>query len=328
MTHEISKEMEEAFARFPETNILVIGDIIIDHFIWGDVSRISPEAPVPVVNVTHENLLLGGAANVLNNIYAMGGKATMCGIIGDDIMGENLLGLLNDLGSSTEGVIRTADRPTTKKTRIIAQHQQVVRFDREKTSALHEETSKALFAFIENNLYSFQAVIISDYNKGIITSDLMTMLRSKLADKPEIPIIVDPKPKNIERFTGATILTPNSHEAEQMSGIEISDNEKLVQAAQAIRKSLKTKALLITRGEAGMALFEGDNDPFIIPTVAREVFDVTGAGDTVIASLALGLATGLSFKDASILANRAAGIVVGKLGTATTSPEEILGASA
>ena len=328
MNHDISKAMKEAFARFPETNILVIGDIIIDHFIWGAVSRISPEAPVPVVNVTHENLLLGGAANVLNNIYAMGGKATMCGIIGDDIMGNNLLGLLNDLGSSTEGVIRTADRPTTKKTRIIAQHQQVVRFDREKTSALHEETSKALFDFIENNLYSFQAVIISDYNKGIITSDLMTMLRSKLADKPEIPIIVDPKPKNIERFTGATILTPNSHEAEQMSGIEISDNEKLVQAAQAIRKSLKTKALLITRGEAGMALFEGDNDPFIIPTVAREVFDVTGAGDTVIASLALGLATGLSFKDASILANRAAGIVVGKLGTATTSPEEILGASA
>ncbi len=327
MNHKISEEMKKAFTRFPKANILVIGDIIIDHFIWGEVSRISPEAPVPVVNVTHENLLLGGAANVLNNIYAMGGKATMCGIIGEDIMGDHLLGLFKEVGSSTEGVIRTDDRPTTKKTRIIAQHQQVVRFDRENTGPLHEKTSKALLDFIDSNLYSFQAVIISDYNKGIITSDLMAMLTRKLAGRPQIPVIVDPKPKNIERFAGATILTPNSHEAELMSGIEITNEKELIRAARTIRTSLKTEALLITRGEAGMALFEDDKDPFIIPTVAREVFDVTGAGDTVIASLALGLAAGLSFTDASVLANRAAGIVVGKLGTATTSPEEILGVS-
>jgi len=318
-------KIKAAFSRFPETNILVIGDIIIDHFIWGSVSRISPEAPVPVVNVTGENLLLGGAANVLNNIYALGGKATICGLIGQDIMGDHLLKLLEELGSTSDGIIRTANRPTTKKTRIIAQHQQVVRFDREKTGDLGKENFETLLNFLEENLSSFHAVIISDYNKGIINGELMAALRKMLVKLPDIPVIVDPKPKNIERFSEATILTPNSHEAELMADIEISDDQSLARAARVIQDKLNVEALLITRGEAGMALFQNDKEPFLIPTVAKEVFDVTGAGDTVIASLALARAAGLSFEEAAIVANQAAGIVVGKLGTATTSQEEIFG---
>jgi D-beta-D-heptose 7-phosphate kinase/D-beta-D-heptose 1-phosphate adenosyltransferase len=321
----MQEKIKEAFARFPETKILVIGDIIIDHFIWGSVSRISPEAPVPVVNVTGENLLLGGAANVLNNIYALGGKATICGLIGQDIMGDHLLELLEDLGSPTNGIIRSASRPTTKKTRIIAQHQQVVRFDREKTGDLEKENLDNLLDFIDKNISSFQAVIISDYSKGIISGELMSSLMEKLKSRPDIPVIVDPKPKNIERFSGATLLTPNSHEAELMAGIEITDEESLSKAAHIIQDRLKVDALLITRGEAGMALFEKGKAPFLIPTVAKEVFDVTGAGDTVIASLALARAAGLSFEEAALVANQAAGIVVGKLGTATTSREKIIG---
>lgn len=325
MHTNIQEKIKKAFAGFPGKNILVIGDIIIDHFIWGSVNRISPEAPVPVVNVTGENLLLGGAANVLNNIYALGGKATICGLIGQDIMGDHLVGLLENLGSPTNGLIRTTDRPTTKKTRIIAQHQQVVRFDREKIGDLPSQHLDDLLGFIDRNISSFNAVIISDYNKGMISSDLMAALLGRLKGRPEIPIIVDPKPKNIERFSGTTILTPNSHEAELMSGLEITDEDSLTRAATRIQEKLEVNALLITRGEAGMALFEKGKAPFLIPTVAKEVFDVTGAGDTVIASLALAGAAGLPFNEAAIVANLAAGIVVGKLGTATTSREEIIG---
>lgn len=325
MNNDIHKRIDEALSRAANTRILVIGDIIIDHFIWGSVTRISPEAPVPVVNVTGENLLLGGAANVLNNIYSLGGKATLCGLIGKDIMGDHLLELLDNLGSPTDGIIRSANRPTTKKTRIIAQQQQLVRFDREKTGPLHSDNLAALLHFIDKNLSSFQAVIISDYNKGIISEDFMAALMEKLRKYPDIPIIVDPKPKNITRFIGTTILTPNSHEAELMSGIEITDEKSLAMAAHIIQEQLQVDAILITRGEAGMALFEQGQPPFLIPTVAKEVFDVTGAGDTVIATLALAKAAGLSFREAAIVANQAAGIVVGKLGTATTSLQEISG---
>jgi len=324
----ITDRHRAALARFPEVRILVIGDLIIDHFIWGSVNRISPEAPVPVVNVTRENLLLGGAANVLNNIYALGGKGEMCGVIGQDIMGNHLLELLQTLGSPTLGIIKSDDRPTTKKTRVIAQHQQVVRFDREKSGPLPPEVLKEIFSYLEKNLSSFQAVIVSDYHKGMISAELMALLMRKIKDQKNIPVIVDPKPHLLERFSGATILTPNLAEAEKMAGISITNEDELREAARLIKEKLGCAALLITRGEAGMALFEGDKEPLLIPTMAREVYDVTGAGDTVIATLALGLAAGLDYAEASILANRAAGIVVGKLGTATLTPEELLGESA
>jgi len=323
----ITNRHRAALAKFPAARILVIGDLIIDHFIWGSVNRISPEAPVPVVNVTRENLLLGGAANVLNNIYALGGQGEMCGVIGLDSMGNHLLELLQTLGSPTEGIIKSADRPTTKKTRVIAQHQQVVRFDREKSGPLPPEVLAEVFAYLDKNLTSFQAVIVSDYHKGMISAELMALLMQKLLSRKDIPVIVDPKPHHLERFIGATILTPNLAEAEKMAGITITNDDELCEAARLIKAKLGCAALLITRGEAGMALFEEAREPLLIPTMAREVYDVTGAGDTVIATLALGLAAGLNFSEAAILANRAAGIVVGKLGTATVTPEELLGES-
>ena len=318
--------LRDAINAFSQSNILVIGDLSVDHFIWGNVSRISPEAPVPVVNVTHDNLLLGGSANVLHNIFGLGAKATICGVVGHDRMGDHLLQLIEALPSPTAGIIRLDDRPTTIKTRIVAQGQQVVRFDRESTGGVDGDGLEAIKRFIDQTLTTFQAIIVSDYAKGIITPALMDFLRQRLSQHPNIPLIIDPKPCQPERFHGATIITPNHHEAEQLSGIKIIDETTLLAAGEKLIHDLDSNAVLITRGEAGMALFEKGKPLITIPTVAKEVFDVTGAGDTVIAALALGLATGLSYAEAATLANYAAGIVVGKVGTAVVTQHELLDA--
>jgi D-beta-D-heptose 7-phosphate kinase/D-beta-D-heptose 1-phosphate adenosyltransferase len=322
---DINKEnLIKAIHSFPEANILVIGDVIIDHFIWGSVNRISPEAPVPVVNVTNENLMLGGSANVLNNIFAMGGAASLCGVIGSDWMGGKLLDLLNELNSSQDGVIKDSSRTTTKKTRIVAQGQQVVRFDRENSQPFSNDILDKLCEYIDQTLDQFNAVIISDYAKGVINKKVMNHLRNRRASRPELPVIVDPKPEHLSLFQDATLITPNHHEAEKMSGIQIYDEDSLSSAAYHLLNKLHCKGILITRGEAGMALLETDKQMFSIPTKAKEVYDVTGAGDTVVASLALGLASGLNFAEAATLANYAAGIVVGKVGTATVSAQDLL----
>jgi D-glycero-beta-D-manno-heptose-7-phosphate kinase len=319
-----SEDLRQAVARFGSANILVVGDIIVDHFIWGTVSRISPEAPVPVVNVTHENLLLGGAANVLHNLYALGARATLCGVIGKDGIGDELLGLLVALPSPTRGIIRVDDRPTIKKTRIVAQNQQVVRVDRERRGELPAACMEEIQCFLAENLHSFDAVIISDYAKGMINTRLMEELRRLLAANGGMPLVVDPKPGLPERYRGATIITPNHHEACLMSGMVIDDEKTLLAAARKLLEELACEAILVTRGEAGMALLEKGRDLYTIPTVAKEIYDVTGAGDTVAATLALGLAVGLPYAAAAILANYAAGIVVGKVGTATASTTELL----
>ncbi len=316
--------LRQALKSFSNLRVLVLGDLIIDHFIWGEVSRISPEAPVPVVNVTHDDLLLGGSANVLNNIYALGGKAVICGAIGRDDMGDRMLALLHDLSSDPGGVIRLSDRPTTVKTRIIARNQQVVRFDHEDNSPVNGPHLEKIKKFITAHIADFQAVVVSDYNKGMISPQLMDFLRLCLKDHPDIPLIIDPKPNLPQRFTGASIITPNHHEAEQLTGISIVDESSLKEAGQKLLAQLDLEAVLITRGEAGMGLVERHKPTITIPTVAREVFDVTGAGDTVIAALALGTAAGLPYAAAATLANFAAGIVVGKVGTATVSREELL----
>lgn len=324
MPHSIDRgNLIRAIEKFPSARVLVIGDIIIDHFIWGSVSRISPEAPVPVVNVTDESLLLGGSANVLHNLYDLGAKPAICGVIGADPMGDHLLELLTGIDSPLGGVIRSPDRPTTKKTRIIAQSQQVVRFDREYSGPLDEASIAGLCGFLDNCLSDFDAVIISDYSKGVICPPLMAHL-GKLLKGQRIPLIVDPKPAHINLFTGATIITPNNHEAELMTGIAITDSDSLLEAATILRDKLQSEAVLITRGEAGMALLEKNKPIFTIPTVAKEIYDVTGAGDTVIANLALGMASGLSLAESATLANYAAGIVVGKVGTATAKASELL----
>ena len=324
MTTSNNQRLRAAINTFKDLNILVIGDVIIDHFIWGTVSRISPEAPVPVVNVKDDNLLLGGSANVLHNIFGLGAKATICGVIGTDPMGDYLLELIAELPSPTNGVVRVKDRPTTVKTRVVAQGQQVVRFDRESTGEVTGEYFDKLKDFISTNLTDFDAIIISDYAKGTINMALMDHLRQQLTQHPEIPLIVDPKPHQPERFSGVTIITPNNHEAEMISGINITDQSSLKAAGEKLQTELQSDSVLITRGESGMTIFEKGKPMKTIPTVAKEVFDVTGAGDTVAATLALGLAAKLSFTDAASLANYAAGIVVGKVGTATVTQKEIL----
>ena len=317
------QKLIDGLKQFHNANILVIGDIIVDHFIYGSVNRISPEAPVPVVNVNKETLLLGGSANVLHNLYGLGAQGTICGIIGMDFMGEQFLSLLDEIDSPTLGVVRSNDRPTTKKTRVIAQNQQIVRFDREQALPLTNESLQAIYDFLDTHLHEYQAVVISDYNKGMICKPLMDHLRL-LVIQHQIPMIVDPKPGHPELFKGATIITPNNLEIKLMSGMEITDTESLLNAANKLKQDIESETVLITRGEEGMALLT-DNEPlFCIPTVAREVYDVTGAGDTVIATLSMGLAVGLSHKEAAVLANYAAGIVVGKVGTAITSKDELL----
>ena len=319
------KKLRTATDHFKDVNVLVIGDIIVDHFIWGSVSRISPEAPVPVVNVTGENFLLGGSANVLNNIYSLGAQAAICGVIGEDFMGNHLLELLSELGSPVSGVVKTSDRPTTRKTRVIAQGQQMVRFDREESVSLPPEIIDQLKNFIDDRINDFDAVIVSDYSKGMISRTLTDHLRKKMSSGKKIPLIVDPKPGHSDFFRQASIITPNNLEAQLMSGVEIRDDDSLLRAASRLHEILDCEAVLITRGEKGMALLERNQSIFTIPTVAREVYDVTGAGDTVAASLALGLASGLNYAEAATVANFAAGIVVGKVGTATADLEELFG---
>ena len=323
--------MQRYVERFADARILVIGDVILDQFIWGTVSRISPEAPVPVVNVTREELLLGGSANVLGNIISLGGSCALCGIIGDDPMGDELLTLMDKVAASVEGLIK-GERPTTIKTRVVAQGQQVVRYDREKAGAPSQQTLESMLQYLTDHLSDFDAVIVSDYAKGVVNEQLMTHLHRLLKELRHssgraIPLIVDPKPDNLHRFVGATVITPNNFEATRISGIDIKDEETLLAAARQIRDEISCEAVLITRGEAGMALLEGDNDRLVtVPTMAQEVYDVTGAGDTVAATLALGLAAGCSMTEAAVLANHAAGIVVGKIGTASVSCDELLAA--
>lgn len=321
-------ELEELVKQIAGKKILVVGDIIVDHFVWGTVNRISPEAPVPVVNVTKEELLLGGGANVLHNIYSLGAEAVLCGIVGADEMGGRLKGLLQELGASTRGLVQ-GKRPTTVKTRVVAQGQQVVRFDREQTGSPSEKTIQTMNAFLTENVSDFDAIIISDYYKGVISKPLMNQILIRVAEVEKetgrkIPVVVDPKPDQPDRFYGASLITPNHIEAEKMSGRHIHNIEELRAAAELLLQKVGCQAVLITRGEAGMALLEKGKELVSIPTTAREVFDVTGAGDTVIAVLALGLAAGAPYGEAAALANIAAGVVVGKVGTATVSQEELL----
>lgn len=322
--------LRERIDRFADARVLVVGDIIVDHFLWGTATRISPEAPVPVVNVQREELLLGGSANVLRNIVSLGGHGALCGIIGQDAMGDKVLELVAQLGVSTDGLVAGL-RPTTVKTRVVAQGQQVVRFDREQTGSPSRGSLEALLHYLEGHLHLFDAVMVSDYAKGMVGEQLMTKLHQLLRavrqrEQRPLPLIVDPKPVNMHHFIGATVITPNHHEAMQMTGIRIADESSLLAAARHIRDDINCDAVLITRGEAGMALLQADDRLVTIPTMAKEVYDVTGAGDTVAATLALGLAAGSTMYEAAVLANHAAGIVVGKIGTACVTTGELTAA--
>jgi D-beta-D-heptose 7-phosphate kinase/D-beta-D-heptose 1-phosphate adenosyltransferase len=315
----------QAVRNFRSKRVLIMGDLMLDRFIWGSVSRISPEAPVPVVEIKTESTHLGGAANVASNIRSLGGIPIPIGIIGSDFEGNRLREEFRTLGSPLTGLVVDKNRPTSIKTRIIAHHQQVCRTDREDRAPLSADVQSRVVENFNAALVSADAVIISDYAKGLISPPILrrTLPRAKSAGKI---ICIDPKMKKFSAYRPATIITPTVAEAEHAAGIAISGKRDLLRAGRKILGESGIKHLLITRGEEGMALFENDLKVTCIPTVAKEVFDVTGAGDTVISTLALSLVSGLSILESAVLSNIAAGIVVGKLGTASVAPDELISA--
>ena len=318
------KRVLEIISNFPQATVLVVGDIILDHFIWGRVARISPEAPVPVVDVQTENTMLGGCANVINNIHAMGGRVAAAGVVGADDMGEMLRRELLARGIDGEGIITEKGRPTTLKTRIVAHNQQVVRFDRESRAPVTAASIQMVLSYIEARCHDVGAIVVSDYNKGLICKELLDGIRKVIAGR-KLLVCVDPKRDDFSLYRGFDVITPNNHEAGRALGMELLNEADLYQAGATLMERFTFQAVLITRGEEGISLFENGNTVVhtTFPAVAKEVFDVTGAGDTVIGVFALSLAAGANFKEAAILANHAAGIVVGKIGTATVSQEEL-----
>ncbi len=317
------KTAESLFNRANSLRCLVVGDLMLDEYLWGKAERISPEAPVQVVDVLREDMRLGGAGNVANNLAALGCKVTIASVTGEDENGWTLLKTFNRTGIDTSGILQEPGRKTGRKTRVLAANQQIVRIDRESREPLSNEFESALSDWLTHNIPLFDLVLISDYLKGVLTKPVLTCVMT-VAKKRGIPVLVDPKGADYSRYGGATILTPNRKEAEAASMIQIKDEESLCRAAQAIMSQANLESLLITRSEQGMSLFSANGDHVHIPTVAREVFDVTGAGDTVLAVLGCAAAGGLTTPEAARLANIAAGIAVAKLGTSVVTPAEII----
>jgi len=316
------KYLNKGIDNFEKSTILVVGDIMLDRFIWGHVSRISPEAPVPVVEVERETVMLGGATNVVNNLVSLGGSVMMCGVVGNDPTGKEIISRLDELNVDTGGIAIEVDRPTSVKTRIIAHDQQVVRYDREKKISLKPKTTKGILDFINEKKENLSALIVSDYGKGVISRQLMDGLK-KVRSGCNFPVTVDPSVKNFPLYKNVTVITPNHSQAGEIAGIEIINEEDLKKVGEKLLNNKKCKALLITRGKDGMTLFEQEGRVTHIKSIARKVYDVTGAGDTVIATLTLGIAGGLDLKSASYLSNLAGGIVVGEIGTSTVKIDNL-----
>ncbi|MBU4274580.1 D-glycero-beta-D-manno-heptose-7-phosphate kinase [Patescibacteria group bacterium] len=300
---------------FSGKKIGVIGDLMLDHFMWGDVERISPEAPIPVLLVEKESFSPGGAGNTAANIAALKGETFIIGLVGCDQAGDFLFREFQKRGIKTSGVIRDSLKPTTQKIRVVARGQQMVRIDKEDNGCINAKIERKIINFINLNIKQWQALVISDYAKGLLNKELVQKIM-KLAKKHKIPTIGDARPKNAIFFKNITLLTPNHKEA-----VEIAGTNNLREAGRIIQKKLNCD-ILITQGAEGMTLFEKNRIQHF-STKAREVFDVAGAGDTVVATLALALATGSSLKEAAIISNHAAGIVVGKLGVATINQKEL-----
>lgn len=302
--------------------VVVLGDVMLDEFVWGDVTRISPEAPVPVVDVRRESVHLGGAANVLANLVALGAHGSVVGVVGKDGPGERLQTELRQLGAQDGCLIVDDTRRSTTKTRIIAHSQLVVRADRESRVPVPPKIEDAIISCLKDTLKQADAFVVSDYDKGVVTP---RVLREVLPFAYErVPVLIDPKQRNFNSYRPATLVTPNHFEALRMSDSEDHSDDGSHTAARFILEKLGCDAVLITRGDRGMMLLERDSGPVYVETAAREVYDVTGAGDTVIAALAGALACGATMIEAASFANHAAGIVVGKVGTATATGDELL----
>ncbi len=315
------RRIEQLLNRFAANTIVIVGDVMLDEFIWGKVQRISPEAPVPVVEVLDETYHMGGSANVAANIRGLEGTPIPIGVLGRDSAADRVLDLLKQSGIEVSGLVRD-DRPTTLKTRIIAQNQQVVRTDRESRKALSPQINADLASAFLRHLPQAKAVIVSDYDKGVVNRELLSAILPN-ARSAGVPVFLDPKVPHADYYRPITLITPNQREAELLTGTAIEDERGLEDAGRRLLGKFECEYALITRGEEGMSLFSGSGSRHL-PTFAREVFDVTGAGDTVIATLALARAGGATMEESAILANHAAGIVVGKVGIATVSQSELL----
>lgn len=309
----------EIISRFHEGKILVVGDVIVDEFLWGKVSRISREAPIPVVEVLRESFMPGGAANTANNICALGGNVSLSGVIGDDFYGKILCEKLEEKGIDTQGLMILDEYSTTVKTRIIAQQQQLARIDREKKREVTGSVRESISAYCREHLNDVRTIVIGDHGNGVITQELF----KAIVDMGK-RIIVDPGRKDFSLYKGASIITPNRQETEAFVGMKIEGRNEIEDAGRRILSEIVEEAALITLGEDGMCLLEKTEVIVHIPTIAREVYDVCGAGDTVVAALALALSCGATLQEAASLANLAAGIVVAKFGTATVLREELL----
>lgn len=318
------KRLLDILNGFHGAHLLVVGDLMLDRFVWGEVERISPEAPVPVVRVTAESSRLGGAANVVNNVRSLGAQVTACGVIGRDLAGKRLLHDLRRAGASTAGIFADKQVQTIQKSRIIARprHQQIVRLDRENQNPIGESILKRLRGFVLARAKACDAVIISDYGKGVVHANLLRSI-ARLVKKNQVICVIDPKKENYGHYRFPTLITPNKDEASDASGVEIQDEKSLLAAGKKLEQIWQAEAVLITRGPDGMSLFRPRCTVKHFPTEPRDMFDVTGAGDTVVAICGLALACGASVEEAAILANLAAGLVGDEVGTVAVSLDKL-----
>ncbi|MBD3368363.1 MAG: D-glycero-beta-D-manno-heptose-7-phosphate kinase [Candidatus Eisenbacteria bacterium] len=319
----LSRErLSEILDGLPRVRVAVFGDMMLDRYIWGDVSRISPEAPVPVVEVERESVRFGGAANVAENVAALGCPARIVAVAGDDAPGRELVDLLEGRGVDTSGVVRLDERMTTTKTRIIARNQQVVRADRESIGPVGEPASGRILEALRAALERCDVLVVSDYGKGVLTDETLPAGIAR-ARELGLTICVDPKESHFPHYRGVSAITPNQREAGIAAGVRIVDAETLSAVGWKLSEELEADCVVVTRGDEGMSLFIRGGEHVHLPTVAREVYDVTGAGDTVVSVLGAALGAGASMVEAAEIANHAAGIVIREIGTASVTPDEI-----
>ena len=316
------ERLEEILKKFDEVRIAVVGDMMLDEYLIGKVNRISPEAPVPVVNIEEERFVLGGASNVANNLRSLDGQVLVFGVVGEDANGEKFINELREKEMDSSGIVKDKTRPTIIKSRVLSQGQQLLRLDWEKDTEISRDIQDKIIENIEKNIDNMDAILISDYNKGVLTEYVSGRIID-IAKKYNKKIIVDPKPQNFRNYKGATSMTPNKKEILDYFGLKKFNSEEEISKSMAkLKEELKLDYVVLTRSEEGFSLFDTEHKR--VPTVAREVYDVTGAGDTFISTLLLSLCAGASLYEAGVIANMASGIVVAKIGTATATKEEII----
>ncbi len=319
-------DIDQLIAGIGSLRFLVVGDLMLDEYLWGAADRISPEAPVQVIDVRREDLRLGGAGNVLNNLADIGAQVQVVSVLGDDEDGERINAILSRKGIDTSGILQAENRKTSRKTRVLASNQQILRIDRETTTPIDAALEQRVIDHVTSVVQDFDAILLSDYQKGVLTDSVLKEI-IRIGREKGLPVLVDPKGSDFTKYRGATLLTPNRKEAQLAAGCSITDKPSLLEAGHRLRSELELDALVLTRSEEGMSIFKADGSELHLPTQAREVFDVSGAGDTVLSYLGIGLAHGLCLEEAGKLANMAAGIVVAKVGTSTVRADELRAAS-